>query len=339
VAKKTTRKTSKKKAKPASSGGAKKTTKKTAKKTAKKAAAKKPAKKSAKKTTKKSAAKKTAKKTATKKNTSKTTRKPAAKKTAKKSGAPSTKKSSAKKPVTKKSVKKPSPKKPAAKKPVTKKPVTKKPVTKKTVAKTTKKVTKADAKKPDDKKADDKKQNTKRSYGSRKKPTPPSTPPTRPLLLGPNSPHKGGPLIPSSKRPDKSEGEKKKSKRTKTPFTTKQLEKYRQILLAKRAELVGDVQHLEDEALRSSSGETRTISNAAEFGTDSFDQSMNLDLAAADRRLIEQIDEALERIEDRTYGLCVVTNEPISKDRLEELPWAKYSIEAARQMDQPYLQG
>lgn len=363
MAKKPTRKSSKKPAARAKKSGTrkkpapKKSTKKTSKKagskkkTAKRATTKKTAKKTAKKKSpvKKAPARKTSKKAAAKKTAKKTTKKSVSKKTSKqssvkkKTAAAGSKKASTKKTRVKDTAKGAAAKKAPQKKsgvkknsgsPATntrsnqdsKKPDPKKPDPKKT-----------DPQKPDSKKPESKKQGSGRSGSSRKKSGPSSPPPPdRPLLLGPNSPHKGGPLIPSSKRTEKSDAGERKSKRTKTPFTQKQLEEYRRILLAKRSELVGDVQHLEDEALRSSSGETRTISNAAEFGTDSFDQSMNLDLAAADRRLIEEIDAALERIQNRTYGLCELTHEPIAKDRLAELPWAKYSIEAARTMNEPH---
>jgi RNA polymerase-binding transcription factor DksA len=313
--------------------------------------------KKTKKTTKKKAAKKTAKKT-----TKKTTKK-VAKKTTKKT----TKKKVAKKPTTKKApsrtstTKKKTTKKPAAKKVTKKKPAAKKSAkktTKKAAAKTTKKTTKKVAKKTTKKAAVTKESNTKAdtkpaaasskddAAKTTKKPTRPRNkkkspedyaPPPRPLLLGPNSLLKGGPLIASTKRPKKSAAkETKVSRRTKTPFTPKQLDEYKLILLQKRAELVGDVQNLEDEALRSNSGETQTASNAAEFGSESFEQGLNLELAAADRNLIHEIDEALARIADRTYGLCVELHIPIKKARLEELPWAKYSIEAARMLDKKY---
>ena len=230
-------------------------------------------------------------------------------------------------------------KKTAAKKTTKKKATTKKAAAKKTTKKAaTKKTSKkaASEKTAAPAKADEKKDSKPASGGrtKKKKKVAPSTPPPgRPLLLGPNSPlGKGGPLIKSEKRVEASDEKKKKSRRTKSPLTQSQLDEYRQILLTKRAELVGDVEHLENEALRSSS-ESKTIANAAEYGTDNFDQSMNLNLAAADRRLIDEIDDALERIENKTYGLCAMLSIPIAKARLDELPWAKYSIEAARELD------
>lgn len=106
------------------------------------------------------------------------------------------------------------------------------------------------------------------------------------------------------------------------------------ILLTKRAELLGDMRHLEDEALRSDSGRSSSSSqHLDEAGSESYEQSLNLNLAAAERERINEIDAALERIENRTYGLCELTFEPISKVRLDEIPWARYTIAAAREMD------
>jgi RNA polymerase-binding protein DksA len=126
---------------------------------------------------------------------------------------------------------------------------------------------------------------------------------------------------------------------TKVRLSKKELDKYREILLHKRAELAGDVSNLEDEALRqSSSGSLSSLpQHMAEQGSDTFEQSISLDLAQVDRNLIREIDEALKRIEEGTYGVCLRTGQRISAERLAELPWAKYSIEAQREMERrPY---
>lgn len=120
----------------------------------------------------------------------------------------------------------------------------------------------------------------------------------------------------------------------KSPFTKKQLERFREILLRKRAELAGDVSAMESEALRGNSGQLSHLpQHMAEQGSDTYDQALSLDLAAADRRLIREIDDALGRIDAGTYGVCELTGKPIRPERLEELPWARYSIEAARELE------
>ena len=120
----------------------------------------------------------------------------------------------------------------------------------------------------------------------------------------------------------------------KSPFGKKELEHFRTVLLRKRAELVGDVSTMETQALRGESGSLSNMpSHLAEQGSEAYDQSLSLDLAAADRKLIREIDDALKRIAEGTFGICELTGKPIKMERLEELPWAKYSIEAARELE------
>jgi len=52
------------------------------------------------------------------------------------------------------------------------------------------------------------------------------------------------------------------------------------------------------------------------------------------RDTLREIDEAMERIKDGTYGICLGTGKPINKRRLMAIPWAKYSIEYARLVEQ-----
>lgn len=118
---------------------------------------------------------------------------------------------------------------------------------------------------------------------------------------------------------------------TKTKLLKADLDHYREILLRHRRELVGRVTGLEDEALRSSGGNLSNMPlHPADIGTDTFDQDFALGMAASDRGLLQELDEALERIEKRTYGVCQMTGKPIPKARLDAKPWAKYTVEAAR---------
>lgn len=148
----------------------------------------------------------------------------------------------------------------------------------------------------------------------------------------------GKPLIPSGPAlASAAEAEAEaaeRNKKPKSPFNKRQLDQYREILLAKRRDLLGDIGSMEHEALKSQSGSLSNLpQHMAEQGSETYEQSLSLDLAAADRGLLREIEAALDRITERTYGLCEHTGKPISKERLAELPWARYSIEAAREME------
>jgi RNA polymerase-binding protein DksA len=122
-------------------------------------------------------------------------------------------------------------------------------------------------------------------------------------------------------------------KNIKTHLTKKQLNHYRELLLAKRHEIIGDLGAIEQEALRNVDGATHMPIHMADVGTDTYDQDFMLGLAEAERKQLLEIDDALMRIQQNTYGVCMMTGEPIPDARLEARPWAKYTIEAARQVE------
>ncbi len=120
----------------------------------------------------------------------------------------------------------------------------------------------------------------------------------------------------------------------KTYLSAKELKEFKALLLAKRAELAGDVENLTAQALNRKSGGVNEQSSMpihmADLGSDTWEQDFTLGLIANEQALVREIDDALSRIEDRTYGICVATDKPISLERLRAKPWAKYCIEYAR---------
>ena len=123
--------------------------------------------------------------------------------------------------------------------------------------------------------------------------------------------------------------------RNQAGLKAKELEVFRDLLLAKRRELLGDVQSMEDEALRSTTGSN--LSNLpihmADMGSDNYEQEFTLGLVEKDRQLLKEINIALAKIRDGNYGICEGTGKPIAKARLEAKPWAKYSIEYMQKLE------
>lgn len=118
---------------------------------------------------------------------------------------------------------------------------------------------------------------------------------------------------------------------TKSPFDKKELAEFREMLLTKRRQIEGDVNAMESEALSGGGGALSHLpQHMADQGTDTFDQSLALDLAASQRGLLKEIDDALARIEAGTYGICEEMGKPIGVERLRHTPWARFCIEAAR---------
>ena len=117
----------------------------------------------------------------------------------------------------------------------------------------------------------------------------------------------------------------------KTKLSKKELDEYRLLLHAKRRQLIGMLNGMEDEALRSSDGSLTGVPvHMADMGSDVYEQDFTLGMAETERAIVNEIDAALQRIEDKTFGVCQMTGKPIAKARLDAKPWAKYTIEAER---------
>jgi RNA polymerase-binding protein DksA len=74
----------------------------------------------------------------------------------------------------------------------------------------------------------------------------------------------------------------------------------------------------------------------ADVGTDSFGREMELNIASGENERLRMIEEALERIEEGTYGQCVSCDGKISVERLKAIPYARLCIECARESEKKY---
>lgn len=131
---------------------------------------------------------------------------------------------------------------------------------------------------------------------------------------------------------------KKARKKIKSSLTPKELALFMDILLRKRRELIGDVNQIENEALKKSrldsSGDLSSMPiHMADMGTDNFEQEFSLNLMDGERKTLIEINLALDRIVAGKYGLCEGTGKEISNARLEARPWAKYCIEYATMVE------
>ncbi len=118
------------------------------------------------------------------------------------------------------------------------------------------------------------------------------------------------------------------------PLTRAELAEFREMLLQKRAQILGDVSTLQDEALnknrRDAAGDLSSMPiHMADLGTDNYEQEFTLGLIESERAVLQEIEEALDRTRDGTYGLCIATGKPIGKARLRAKPWACYCYEYA----------
>jgi DnaK suppressor protein len=72
----------------------------------------------------------------------------------------------------------------------------------------------------------------------------------------------------------------------------------------------------------------------ADAGTDAYDRDLALGMISSEQDALYQVEEALERIRNGTYGICELTGRPIEPARLEAVPWTKYTAAAEKQLEQ-----
>lgn len=113
------------------------------------------------------------------------------------------------------------------------------------------------------------------------------------------------------------------------------LETYKQRLLALQARLRGDVSQLADSALKASSGDLSSMPiHMADVGSDNYEQDFTLSLMENEQEVLDSIADALERVEDGSYGQCVECGKNIPKARLEVLPYTPMCIACATKLEQ-----
>ena len=118
-----------------------------------------------------------------------------------------------------------------------------------------------------------------------------------------------------------------------------EIEHFKQMLLEKRREIIGNVNEMQNEALKKSrldaTGDLSSMPiHMADIATDNYDQELALGLIDSERKLFREIDSALQRIEEGIYGICEGTDKPILKARLEAQPWARYCVEYTQMLEQ-----
>jgi DnaK suppressor protein len=213
------------------------------------------------------------------------------------------KKPAPKKPAPKKPApKKPAPKKPAPKKPAPKKPAPKKPATKKPAPK----------KSPAEKPAILKKPVAKKTAPEKTKPAP-----NTPKLVAKKLP----PIVIKAVNPVKLNG---------------WLAKQHTRLLELKDELLDAMNGVARDTLRTraeGSDASAFGMHTGDAGSDAYDRDFALSLLSQERDSLFEIDAALKKFQDGTYGLCEISGKQIPHARLEALPFARYTVECQAELE------
>jgi DnaK suppressor protein len=117
-----------------------------------------------------------------------------------------------------------------------------------------------------------------------------------------------------------------------------EMKPFKELLLELRRRLRGDVAGMANTALAQSgdamNSESSSIpSHIADLGSETFEQDNTLRLLDNDGEVLEEIEGALERIEEGVYGSCVECEHKIPKTRLKAIPYTPYCVKCASQLE------
>jgi DnaK suppressor protein len=127
-----------------------------------------------------------------------------------------------------------------------------------------------------------------------------------------------------------------KERRNKMALKKADVSKYKKKLEELRTQLT--------HSLKGSTAEVKTPDEAtgysqhqADQGTDDFDRTISLELTSKEYGILRQIDRALEKITDNTYGVCDITGEDIPPARLDAIPYATMTVKAQEKFEKGLL--
>ena len=117
----------------------------------------------------------------------------------------------------------------------------------------------------------------------------------------------------------------------KKKFNKKELAEFKKVVLKKKDEVLDDIKHISEDTLKKSqkeaSGDISGYSyHMADVATDNYDREFSLGLASNERKAVYELDDALKKIEEGTFGVCEDCKSLIAKNRLKAVPSARLCV-------------
>ena len=117
----------------------------------------------------------------------------------------------------------------------------------------------------------------------------------------------------------------------KNKFNKKELSVFKKVILKIKEEVVGDIKHISEDTLKKSqkdaSGDISGYSyHMADVATDTYDREFSLGLASNEQKALYELDDALKRIEEGTFGICEECKCVMTKTRLKAVPYARLCV-------------
>lgn len=124
----------------------------------------------------------------------------------------------------------------------------------------------------------------------------------------------------------------------KNKLNKKDLAEYRKLITKRKNEIMDSISRISEDTLKKSqkdaSGDISGYSfHMADVATDNYDREFSLGLASNDRKFLYELEDALKRIEEGTFGICEECKSPVTKARLMALPYARLCLDCQQKRE------
>jgi len=124
----------------------------------------------------------------------------------------------------------------------------------------------------------------------------------------------------------------------KKKFNKKELVYFKKLILKRKEEVLEEIKHLSEDTLKKSqkdaSGDISGYTyHMADVATDAYDREFSLGLASNEQNLLYELDDALKKIDEGTFGICEECNSLITKIRLKAVPYARLCVKCQKKKE------
>jgi RNA polymerase-binding protein DksA len=117
----------------------------------------------------------------------------------------------------------------------------------------------------------------------------------------------------------------------KKKFNKKELAEFKKLILKRKEEIIDGIKHISEDTLKKSQKDAAgDISgytyHMADVATDTYDREFSLSLASNEREILYELDDALKKVQDGTFGICEACAQIISKGRLKAVPATRLCV-------------
>jgi len=120
------------------------------------------------------------------------------------------------------------------------------------------------------------------------------------------------------------------------PLTKDEITRFKKQLEGLKSQLTHTIKSVSDD-VKSAEEPKGYSQHQADEGTDDFDQKISIEVTSKEQEIVRQIDRALEKIDEGTYGICDVSGDEIPLKRLEAVPYANMTVQAQEKFEKGVL--